>query len=48
MGKKKQYEHPAMIVVRISGKDGLMSAMSNEPANVRGHRGDIDWDEEGQ
>lgn len=45
MKKKKQYEHPAMIVVKLSGKDGFMDAASG-PVEVRGYRGEAEWDEE--
>ena len=37
MSKRKQYEHPSMVVVELSGKDGLMDYMSHDPAGVREH-----------
>jgi len=47
MKKKKQYQHPAMIIVKLSGKNLLMQSTGGDgPAGVRAHRCDIDWEEE--
>jgi len=48
MDKRKQYEHPSVIVIELSGKDGLMDYMSREPAGVREYRGYYDEYDEGK
>lgn len=45
METKKHYQHPSFIVVKLAGRDRFMSDHS-EPVAVRGHRNDIDWEEE--
>lgn len=48
MTMKKQYIHPDTIVVKLSGKSVFMQGTGggNGPSQVRGHRGNMGWDEE--
>jgi hypothetical protein len=49
MKEKKLYEQPSMIVIKLCGKVGFMSSLSNETAGVREHHGnfsDNDWETE--
>ena len=48
METKKHYQHPSLIVVKLAGKDRFMqeSPYPGGPVGVRGHRNDIDWEEE--
>ena len=46
MKEKKMYEQPSMIVIKLCGKVGFMSSLS-ETAGVREHHGnfsDNDWE----
>ena len=48
MKEKKQYKHPAMAVVKLSGNVSILeqSTGGNGPSNLRRHRDHTDWDEE--
>ena len=48
MKEKKQYKHPAMAVVKLSGNVSILeqSTGGDGPANLRRHRDHTNWDEE--
>lgn len=48
MKEKKLYEHPTMIVIKLSGKTGFMDNISG-PVGVREQKGNFDnndWETE--
>lgn len=48
MKEKKQYKHPAMAVVKLSGNVSILeqSTGADGPSNLRRHRDHTNWDEE--
>lgn len=51
MKEKKQYKHPAMAVVKLSGNVSILLQQStgtggDGPVNLRRHRDHTNWEEE--